>query len=143
MPRDYARVFQCGYHGAEWKVTPAETGQHDSVPGVKVAWYGPPHRESFVSVGVSAHGAKLARIKDLPSGEIPQGAGELAHERHNDPLLVTPTMGLYLVLVPRLDDLIALNQAQGREIEIAPSRPRASLGELDLALVRVITISCV
>lgn len=48
-------------------------------------------------------------------------------------------MGLYLVLVPRLDDLIALNQAQGREIEIAPSRPRASLGELDLALVLTTT----
>ena len=50
---------------------------------------------------LSAHCAEPAGVKGLPACHIPQGAGEFAHQGHNNPLLVTPPIGLYLVLKPR------------------------------------------
>ena len=83
----------------------------------------------------SAHCVELAGIKGLPARHMPQGTGEFAHQGHDDLQLVASTLGLYLFLVPGADNLIVVDQTQGREIEIAPRRPGAPLGDLDLPLV--------
>ena len=68
---------------------------------------------------LSAHCAEPRRQRPA---RVPHttGRGRSCHQGHNDPLSVTPPIGLYLVLKLRLDNLIALNQTPGREIEIAP-----------------------
>jgi hypothetical protein len=66
---------------------------------------------------------------------MPQGAGKFAHQGHHDLQLVAPALGLYLFLVPTVENPIVVDQTQGREIKIAPSRPGAPLGDLDLSFM--------
>ena len=75
---------------------------------IRVTWCFTPHRESFVSKLFQPTVQSL-RVKGLPSGEMPQGAGELRINAAT--ILCYARHGPYLVLKPPLDNFIALNQA--------------------------------